>query len=37
MSGPFMPRWQKVKGSHNALGAKLFQPDITGAISRYWS
>lgn len=33
--GPFLPKWQKVKGSHKALSGKLFQPDITGAINRY--
>lgn len=34
-SGPFLPKWQKVKGSHKALSGKLFQPDITDAINRY--
>jgi len=34
-NGPFLPKWQKVKGSHKALSGKLFQPDITGAIERY--
>src|SRR5947199_9288239 len=33
--GPFLPKWQKVKGSHKALGGKLFLPDIGGAIDRY--
>ena len=33
--GPFLPKWQKVKGSHKALSGKLFQPDITSAINRY--
>jgi chromosome segregation ATPase len=34
-AGPFLPRWQRVKSSHKALGGKLFQPDISSAISRY--
>jgi chromosome segregation ATPase len=33
--GPFLPKWQKVKSSHKALGGKLFQPDITATINRY--
>lgn len=34
-SGPFMPKWQKVKGRHKALSGKLFKPDIAAAIERY--
>jgi hypothetical protein len=34
-SGPFLPKWQKVKGRHKALGGKLFKPDITPVIERY--
>lgn len=34
-AGPFLPKWQKVKGSHKALGGKLFQPDVGSAIDRY--
>lgn len=34
-SGPFMPKWQKLKGRHKALGGKLFKPDLTPVIERY--
>jgi len=34
-AGPFLPKWQKVKGSHKALSGKMFLPDIGGAIERY--
>lgn len=30
-----MPKWQKVRGRHKALGGKLFKPDIASAIERY--
>ena len=34
-AGPFMPKWQKVKGRHKALNGKLFKPDIGSVIERY--
>ena len=34
-SGPFGPRWQRVKGAHKALSGKLFKPDIASAVDRY--
>jgi chromosome segregation ATPase len=34
-SGPFMPKWQKLKGRHKALGGKLFTPDLSPVIERY--
>lgn len=33
--GPFLPKWQKLKGRHKALSGKLFKPDITPVIERY--
>lgn len=34
-SGPWLPKWQKLKGRHKALSGKLFKPDITPVFERY--
>jgi hypothetical protein len=34
-SGPFGPKWDKLKSRHKALGGKLFKPDIAPVFGRY--
>jgi ABC-type transporter Mla subunit MlaD len=34
-TGPYLPKWQKVKGRHKALAGKLFKPDLGSVLERY--